>query len=324
MNKSLEVTRLHAARWAALVLNWNRKQQTLECLESLFGQTRPPDEIVVVDQHSTDGSPEAIARAFPQVKQVVLDRNIGVAAGRNLLVKLATAELLVFVDNDAELAPDALEQLEAGFQAHPEAAVLTLRVDNYYTGALDEPSWVFPVNMLENADEPFEAVVFAGGACALRRSVFLAAGGYPEDYFFSGEEEALAFELLERGYSLWYWPKARLLHKVSPDRRFSWGRTRYYYYVRNRLTTYLKYVPAWALPQRLLVHTLGHGFQAARNGLLDQFLPALWQLLRRAPALLSVRNPVSARTWQRYVRLEAATRGSVWKRIVKELLRKRL
>jgi len=309
---------------SALLLNWNRRDDTLACLASLRGLTIAPAEVLVVDQGSEDGSAAAIEAAFPEVHVLRLEQNVGVAAGRNLLASMAKGDLLWFLDNDAELPPDALSELLAGFKAKPEAAVLTMRVDNFFSGELDGPSWVYPANMLARASQPFESVVFAGGACGIRRDAFWWAGGYDEDYFFSGEEEALALRLLDLGYSLWYWPGSRLLHKVSPDRRFSWGKERFYYYLHNRLATYIRHLPGWALPERLAMHLIGHGLQAARNRLCGQYLRAVGKLLQELPSLYSARRPVKATTWRKYRRLEQATRGSFLGRVKLELLRKRI
>ncbi len=309
---------------SALLLNWNRRDDTLACLASLQGLTIAPDEVLVVDQGSEDGSVEALETAFPEVRILGLEKNVGVAAGRNLLASMAKGDLLWFLDNDAELPPDALSKLLAGFEAHPEAAVLTMRVDNFYSGELDGPSWVYPANMLAKAGEPFESVVFAGGACGIRREVFWWAGGYDEDYFFSGEEEALALRLMDLGYSLWYWPDSRLLHKVSPNRRISWGKERFYHYLHNRLATYIRHMPGWALPERLAMHLLGHGLQAARNRICGQYLRAVGKLSHELASLYSDRRPVSALTWRRFCKLEKATRGAFLRRLRLELLRKRI
>jgi GT2 family glycosyltransferase len=88
--------------------------------------------VLVVDQGSEDGSVEALETAFPEARILSLEKNVGVAAGRNLLASMAKGDLLWFLDNDAELPPDALSELLAGFEAHPEAAVLTMRVDNFF------------------------------------------------------------------------------------------------------------------------------------------------------------------------------------------------
>lgn len=74
---------------AAVVVTYNRKELLRECLQALLNQTRPLDEIIVVDNASTDGTDQMIPEEFPQITHVRLPENIGGAGGFHEGMKLA-------------------------------------------------------------------------------------------------------------------------------------------------------------------------------------------------------------------------------------------
>ena len=118
----------------AVVLTYNRKALLLECLRALVAQTRPVERIVVVDNASTDGTPEAVRAAGlgERVELVRLERNLGSSGGFHRGIAVARegdADWLWVMDDDAEPLPDALERLLAApAAADPGTAVLATAV----------------------------------------------------------------------------------------------------------------------------------------------------------------------------------------------------
>ena len=99
---------------AAIVLNYNGKDITLQALESLTKMTYPECDIIHVDNGSTDGSTEAISKSFPQVRTIRAEQNIGPAGGLNLGMRRALEsdyEYLLFLNNDIEVDPQMLSEL---------------------------------------------------------------------------------------------------------------------------------------------------------------------------------------------------------------------
>ena len=96
-----------------MVVSWNGRHLLPECLDSLLAQTAYPAdlEIVVVDNGSEDGTPEYLAAEFPQVHVVRSDSNVGFAGGADLGIAGFRGEFLALLNNDATLAPDALERM---------------------------------------------------------------------------------------------------------------------------------------------------------------------------------------------------------------------
>src|SRR5688572_25885022 len=89
-----------------IVLNWNRAPLLERCLLSLDNrETRAHSEVIVVDNGSTDNSRELTEEKFPWVRLVVSETNLGFAAGNNLGAEYARAEIMFFLNNDAEMTP---------------------------------------------------------------------------------------------------------------------------------------------------------------------------------------------------------------------------
>ncbi|MGN6674581.1 MAG: glycosyltransferase family 2 protein, partial [Thermomicrobiales bacterium] len=113
-------------RVAAIVVNWNRQADTLRCLESLVAAGQPQADIFLVDNASTDGTAAAVRAAFPSVRVIENDRNLGFAAGNNVAIRLALAAgypYLLLLNNDAIVAPDAIEHLMQPLLADPETGI---------------------------------------------------------------------------------------------------------------------------------------------------------------------------------------------------------
>jgi GT2 family glycosyltransferase len=101
-------------RVAVIVLNYDGKELTLQALASLKELRYPAYDLVMVDNGSTDGSPEAIAGAFPDVLQVNTEVNLGPAGGYNLGMSWAMDrgyDYLLILNNDIEADPDLLTEV---------------------------------------------------------------------------------------------------------------------------------------------------------------------------------------------------------------------
>ena len=101
---------------SVVIITWNRKDDVLESVQSIYKQNYQNVEVVVVDNGSTDGTADALAQVFPAVKIVTLNRNTGVSEGRNLGVAAATGEVIFFLDSDASLGHDTLSNIVRKFQ----------------------------------------------------------------------------------------------------------------------------------------------------------------------------------------------------------------
>lgn len=169
-------------------------------------------EVVVV------GNGADVAPSAGGVTVVRLPDNAGVAGGRNAGVAACSGDVVLFLDDDGWYPDQATGSYVAGrFAADPELAVISFRVVDPGGG----PGARWHVPRLRAGDPGRSSVVttFAGGACAIRRPAYLAAGGLPEAFFYAHEETDLAWRLIGLGYRLDYDANARMCHHALPNAR---------------------------------------------------------------------------------------------------------
>jgi GT2 family glycosyltransferase len=107
-----------------LMVNWNTREMTLACLRSLYAQTeRTPFEVILVDNGSADGSAEAIAREFPQVRLIAESENHGFAKATNMAAEAARGRYLLLLNTDTIVLDQAIDRLVEFAAAHPAAGI---------------------------------------------------------------------------------------------------------------------------------------------------------------------------------------------------------
>lgn len=272
------------------ILNWNRRDDLREAIESALVQTYPKTETLVVDNHSTDGSVDAVKKLFPDVRVVCLDRNYGCPGGRNRGVLHSRGEFVFFLDNDGVLARDAVQRAYEAIEARPETAVVTARTMYYFTG---EERRLFDKRSPHVGGSYVST--FSGGASLHRKEVFVRAGGYPDDFVYGGEETDLALRMIALGYDIWFEPSSVMLHKMTPegrDRRAEWVSSHV-----NALQTAVRLLPI-EMAVLFAVKSLSVDmFRLWRSGALSLWLKESPESARRvARAILRNRRAVSRST----------------------------
>lgn len=266
---------------AAVIVNFNGGEIVERTLEALAAQTVRPERTIVVDNASSDGSPDAIAARFPGVELLRLEENVGFAAGNNAGVSAAEGcEWVALVNPDAFPDPPWLERLLDAARAQPEFTFfgsLLLRADDpdevdgtgdsYHVGGM---AW-----RRDNGRPIAEAHLEAGeifspcaAAALYRRDAFLDAGGFDETFFAYYEDSDLAFRLRLLGHRCWYEPAAVARHvgfssagEESPFTVFHSQRNLVWAWVKNMPGPLL----ALYLPQHLLVNVLNIGWYSVRG-----------------------------------------------------------
>ncbi|MBI2323093.1 MAG: glycosyltransferase, partial [Chloroflexi bacterium] len=186
---------------SAIVLTWNGRAHVQRCLASIAAQAAPPDETLVVDNGSLDETTALVRVAAPWARLVALGRNVGFAPGMNLGARLARGDILLFLNQDVELRPDACAALRAAFAARPEAGVVGAKLlepdgltiqhaggwlrrplflaDHYGRGARDAGS---PGPTAAQHDVAREVEYVNGAVLGVRRQVFEQLGGFDEGF----------------------------------------------------------------------------------------------------------------------------------------------
>lgn len=283
-------------RLAVVVLTCDRKRELLHTLARMTALPEAPP-VCVVDNGSRDGTARAVGRHFPGVDLLRLEMNIG-AAGRNYGVRRVCAGYVAFCDDDTWWAPGALARAADILDAWPQLAAVTARILIGRAEREDAVSAYMGASPLPNGLglPGAEVVGFLAGACVMRRSAFLAAGGYEPRYFIGGEETLLAYDLLAAGWHLAYIPEL-VVHHYPSSRRDAAARRRHL--LRNALwSAWLRRrpVPAWRETGRLMRHALRE----------PQLLRAVLAALQGLPWVLANRNPLPAEVESRLRLLEKA------------------
>jgi rhamnopyranosyl-N-acetylglucosaminyl-diphospho-decaprenol beta-1,3/1,4-galactofuranosyltransferase len=228
----------------AIVVTRDRRELLARCLKALSDQTRTPDEILVVDNASSDGSAEAIRAGFPDVKLMRLEENVGGAGGfsRGLAWGFERGhDWLWLMDDDTFCVPDTLETLLEGGERAPEPPlVLASRVvwkdENLHPMNRPWIWWRKPDELAEAADRGLvrlRAATFV--SMAIRREAVARFDLPLEHYFLWTDDIEYSARILrdEPGYLV---PESKVYHWTQrPHTALSASGERFYFHVRNSI-----------------------------------------------------------------------------------------
>lgn len=206
------------ARVTVVVLSRDRGAELSETLRRLTAlPERPP--IIVVDNGSTDGSPARVAAEHPGIRLIALGENLG-AAARNLGARAAATPYVAFADDDSWWEPGALAQAGDLLDAHPGAGLLAARVLLGNDGRLEPTCAAMASSPLTPGRSlPGPRILgFVACGAVVRRSAFLAAGGFHARFGVGGEEGLLATDMAANGFDLVYVDELVAQHRPSSRR----------------------------------------------------------------------------------------------------------
>jgi GT2 family glycosyltransferase len=282
-----------------VVPTWNGADWLPGCLGAIAAQTRPFDEVIVVDNGSTDGSVAQAAALRPDARVIELGRNTGFAFAANRGVEAASADAVALVNTDVELAPDWLARTSAVLEADDGlAAVATKMVDlgdrsRLYDagdvlrrdGVCEQRGRFLPDD--GRFDAPGEVFAACAGAALYRRAAVLAVGGFDERFFAYLEDADLGLRLRLAGWRCAYEPVVAA--HASGGSSWQLRRPVPAWAARNTLLLVAKAFPARWLPL-VAYRQAGWAWHALRERRLGAHLRGLAAAVPLLPAMLRERR----------------------------------
>lgn len=279
--------------------------QSAEHLRPLLAALEPQllqsDELVVVDNASSDGTAEVACSLGASVRVIETGENLGFAGGCHVGADATHAPLLLFLNPDSQPQRDCLAHLRGAASAHPDwgawqAAVMLAdeRINTsggvvHYLGIGWAGDCERPASELPRHDR--EITFPSGAAMIVRRSAWNELGGLDREYFMYGEDLDLGLRLWLAGHGVGVVPNAHVLHSYEFDK----GQAKWFWLERNRWRTVLSVYPATLLAltlPALLAAEVGLLAIAAREGWLAPKLRAQAAVLAGLPATLARRGAV--------------------------------
>ncbi|MBX7245738.1 MAG: glycosyltransferase family 2 protein [Candidatus Sumerlaeaceae bacterium] len=240
-------------RLSVIITNWNTRELLAACLRSLVPYIENPDcEVILVDNGSTDGSPEMASRDFSKVRVLAQKSNLGFGRANNIGIRASRGRYLLILNSDTEVAPGALDLMCDFMDIHPDIGALGARLLNS-DGSLQLscrrfPSYktvffhryslmtkLFPRNrysadylMTETGHDRTMDVDWVSGACLMaRRETIEKVGLLDENFFMYAEDVDWCFRIHVGGWRVVYLPEARVTHHIGRSTRQVPGRMTY-------------------------------------------------------------------------------------------------
>lgn len=220
-----------------VIVSWNAKEYLRTCLQSIaVSCAAMSHEIIVVDNASSDGSPEMMATEFPEIQLVRNADNKGFAAANNQGTEIAEGRYLALVNSDVEMFPQTLQRLVAFMDAHPDVGMLGPKVLN--ADSTIQPScrtfpslrsWLFRALALDTTfprsrffgshfmtdwsrDEVRDVDVLSGCFWLIRRRAYEEVGGLDTRFFMYSEDVDLCLRYRAAGWRVTFCPEGEIVH----------------------------------------------------------------------------------------------------------------
>lgn len=251
-----------ALKLSVIIVNYNVKYYLDQCIRSVlraFEEMNTPAEIIVVDNHSADGSVDYLEQRYPQklypmVRFVRSAHNLGFARANNIAIRQSRGEYVLLLNPDTIVGEDALKASVDFMDAHEDAGAVGVRMLGAQGWRAMESRRGLPTPMVSFFkmlgfcnrwphhrlfgkyymgylpwDEPCQIEVVSGAYCMLRRKALDEVGLLDEDFFMYGEDIDLSYRVLKGGYHNYYLPVDILHYKGESTQKSSFRYVHVFY-----------------------------------------------------------------------------------------------
>jgi len=215
-----------------VIVNFNTQDIVLDCLKSIHAHTEEISfEILVVDNHSTDGSQQAIKQTFPEITLIENQDNRGFSAANNQALRISRGRYTVLLNSDTLLTENCFAKIIRYLDDHPEFAVLSPEIldphgepcpmrlweDTAGDAVLKILGQYDPANEFKKMRlRAVREVEVVGGSCfVIRRQAFESTGLLDENYFLYNEEDDFCRRARRLGHKICYYPETHVKHLLG-------------------------------------------------------------------------------------------------------------
>jgi GT2 family glycosyltransferase len=290
-----------------IVVTFNGCFHLGNCLAALAVQTLRADQVIVVDNSSTDGSPAYLKDRHPGVTLVALTKNVGFAGGNIAGFEAATGDYIVLLNNDTKPSPDWLERLVECADSHPEVGIVASHLTDWegrFTDTAGDGCSVtgrgFKLREGQSTGISIESgYVFSAcaGAALYKRRMLEEVGFLEPDFFMNAEDTDLAFRARLAGWRTFLCADAVVRHRVGAS-QVLYSDHHVFYSTRNHLWLYLRCMPLSLAAKHtpaLIVQTFIYLAVATRQGRARAFVRAIVAAAAGLPRVLRQRRAIQAR-----------------------------
>lgn len=243
---------------SVIILNWNRGKDVVELIKKLEKQTYKDFEVLVVDNASGDDSVELITQKYPGVRVITNSSNLG-KAGFNYGMRKAKGKYFILFDSDSDIGRDVLEKYVEKLKKKVNFGLVCPEVyleDGRYFG----PAY----NPLTKKGEGSNVLFFCGTSVGLQKEVFEKVGGFEERFFMCLDELEWATRVRLAGYKVKVFPEIKVKNLKS-DSGSDYRKRMGYYYTRNWIWFYAKYLPIPKIPVFITKHFQSVNYRARKE-----------------------------------------------------------
>lgn len=279
-----------------MIATRNRSNELRRTLAKIAQLTPRADEVFICADGCTDATVEMVRSEFPFCVLVENPASRGSVYSRARLLQLATADIVVSLDDDSyPMDADFLRKLADVFSAHPEAAVVT------FLELRGEPA--VAAGAAADIGAGSYVAAYPNCAAAMRRDVYFATGGFPSFFVHMYEEPDFALQVYARGYAVWFEPSVSVRHHMSEQQRSVIGR--HHLNARNEFWAVLLRCPMPWCPLVALYRLFRQMAFAIRQGIGWALREPRWWYLaaRQLGCVLRSRQPVPWRVYRGWLLL---------------------